>query len=179
MKMKNEVWQTIEGYENYQVSNLGRVKSLNYNRTGKEQILKPVKRKNKYLSVNLCKNGKIKNLLVHRLVAQAFLPNPKNMPDINHKDENKQMNIVSNLEWCTRKQNINYGTHNERVAKTLSIPIVQLTKNGEYIATYQGAMQVEKDLGFNNSNISSCCNGKRKTANGYKWQYLSDYQKAI
>lgn len=191
--MENEVWKDIQGYKGlYQVSNLGRVKSLNYHRTGKEKILKPAKNTTNYFFVCLCKERKQKCFLVHRLVAQAFIPNNENKPQINHLDEDKTNNIVSNLQWVTAKENINYGTHNERMAKTLksrkrsqetiekmSIPIVQLTKTGDYIATYQGARHIGRDLGFHQSNITQCCKGKLKTANGYKWMYLSDYQKAV
>ena len=116
--MKEE-WKTIEGYENYQVSNLGNVKSLDYNRTGKEKILKPAKNKNGYSMIQLFQNGKGKGFLLHRLVAQAFLPNPNNYPQVNHKDEDKTNNLFSNLEWCTPSYNNNYGTKNERHSKAL------------------------------------------------------------
>lgn len=104
-----EIWKNIEGYENYMVSNLGRVKSLNYNRTCQERILKPGKNKG-YLQVYLCKDGKIKRFYLHRLVAKVFIPNPENKPFINHRDETRSNNCVENLEWCTAKYNINYGT---------------------------------------------------------------------
>jgi len=116
--MEEEIWKDIEGYENlYQISNKGRVKSLNYNRTGKEKILKLQKsslKRAQYFNINLRKDGKVKQYLVHRLVALTFLPNPNNYPCVNHKDENKQNNCLSNLEFCSYKYNNNYGTSKER-----------------------------------------------------------------
>lgn len=113
-----EIWKDIEGYEGlYQVSNFGNVKSLNYNRSGKENILKPQKNENKYLHISLCKNKKQKTFLLHRLVALAFLKNPQNFPCINHKDENKENNHVDNLEWCTHEYNLKYGTRLEKISE--------------------------------------------------------------
>ena len=102
MIFMEEIWKDIDGYEGlYQVSNLGRVKSFNYNRTGKEMNLKPVNTCNGfgYLYVNLNKNGKTRLFYIHRLVAKAFLENPDHKSDVNHKDENKTNNCVENLEW--------------------------------------------------------------------------------
>lgn len=115
-----EIWKPIKGYENYMVSSLGNVKSLNYNRTEKEQILKPGKDKTGYLFVWLCKEGIRKKCLVHRLVAETFIDNPNNLPCVNHKDENKQNNCLSNLEFCSYKYNSNYGTRNERTSKSMT-----------------------------------------------------------
>ena len=115
-----EIWKDIPEYEGlYQVSTFGRVKSLPRN-GAKGGILKSAKKKQKnYLSVILSKNNKRKNILVHRLVALAFIPNPENLPYINHKDENPSNNYVNNLEWCTHEYNVNYGTRNERVSKAM------------------------------------------------------------
>ena len=120
MITETEIWKPKKDYEGlYEVSNLGRVKSLGNGKSinSKEGILKPGKIKQGYLQVTLCKNRKQKRFLVHRLVAEAFLPNPENLPFINHKDEDKTNNSVDNLEYCTREYNNNYGTRNERVAK--------------------------------------------------------------
>lgn len=129
-----EEWRPIEGYEGlYEVSTLGRVRSLeridNNNHLVKGRILKPTTDKDGYFRVDLHKEGKVKHFLIHRLVAQTFIPNPERLPIINHKDEDKTNNIVflnpdgsfkeSNLEWCTYEYNINYGTRNERVAKNM------------------------------------------------------------
>lgn len=192
-----EVWRDIKGYENiYQVSNLGNVKSLSYNKTGKEQLLKQFKDKYGYLQVHLCKNKIHKKYLVHRLVALAFLPNPNNFPCINHKDENPSNNKVDNIEWCTYSYNINYGTRNKRMIETRRInnpdnecykriiqtrrinnslgekPIIQLTKDGVEIARYSGINEAERQTGISNSNIWSCCNGKQKSAGGFIWRYI-------
>lgn len=163
-----EIWKTIKDYPNYQVSNLGRVKSLNY---GKEKILKNNKDKDSYFQIALSKEGKVKVFKVHRLVASAFLPNPDNLPQVNHKDENKTNNCVDNLEWCTGRYNNNYGTHNERMAKAKSLSILQFTKQGEFVKKWSSAMQVERELKFYQGNISKCCKGKYKSVYGFIWRY--------
>ena len=176
-----EQWLGIIGFEGlYQVSNLGRVKSLEKSyvtgrgwiRHQEEKLLKPRKTKFGYLQITLCKNGKIKHLTVHRLVALHFLPNPNNLPMVNHKDENKENNIASNLEWCDAKYNTNYGTARERLAKALSIPILQIEKEtNKIIKEWFSIMQVERELGIHHSSIIQCCKGERKTAGGFKWKY--------
>ena len=166
-----EIWRNIKDYPDYQVSNMGRVKSLNYNRTGKEKILKNIKNNFGYLYVRLCKDGKQKNYTIHRLVATAFIDNPNNYPIINHINEDKTDNRVENLEWCTQQYNINFGTSIERAAKNRSIPVLQFTKEGELVRKWESATQVERELGYNLSHISECCKGKRKTCGGYKWRY--------
>lgn len=163
-----EIWKDIKGYEGYKVSNLGNVKSLNYNRTGKEKILKPKKNKG-YLYVNLCKQGKVKFYLVHRLVAQAFIPNPNNYPQINHKDEDKTNNTIQNLEWCDRKYNNNYGTRNQRSALSRSKQVLCV----ETGLLYTSLIEVQRQLGFAQPNISSACTGRYKTAYKYHWEYVS------
>lgn len=161
-----EIWKNIEGYPNYQVSNMGRVKSLNYNLTGKEKILKSGKDRG-YLKVTLWKEGKGKNYSIHRLVAQAFLDNHNNLPEVNHKDEDKSNNCVNNLEWCDRKYNTNYGTRNKRIQK----PVLQFTKEGGFIRKWFCARDVERELEINPTHISSCCKGKKKSAGGFIWMY--------
>ena len=116
--MKEE-WRDIKGYEGrYQVSNLGRVKSLNYRHTNKEKILSNTTNTKDYLTVSLYKNGKIKTYYIHKLVAAHFIPNPDNYKEVNHKDENKSNNCVSNLEWCSREYNQNYGTKTQRASES-------------------------------------------------------------
>lgn len=116
-----EVWKDVVGYEGlYQISNTGKVKSLPKwagKSLRKERILKTPPDKDGYIKVVLCKNNKTRFLSVHRLMAEVFIPNPNNFPQINHKDENKQNNNLDNLEWCTCKYNINYGTRTERASK--------------------------------------------------------------
>ena len=165
-----ETWKAIAGYEGlYEVSNLGRVKSLKY---GKEKILKPGKNTGGYLQVSLFKDGKTSNLRVHRLVAEAFIPNPKGLATINHKDEVKTNNAATNLEWMSQKDNINYGTHNKRVGEALSKQVQMLDKQtGELLATFPSLMEAVRVTGINQGNISSCCKGKYKSAGGFVWQY--------
>lgn len=163
-----EIWKDIEGYEGlYQVSSEGRVKSLNYNRTGEEKIMKGTKNNKDYFTVSLCKEGKTKTFSIHRLVATAFLPNPNNLPQVNHRNEDKTDNRVENLEYCDSKYNNNYGTRNERISK----PILQFNLDGEFIKKWDGAREVERELGFNHGDISTCCRGKIKTAYGFVWMY--------
>lgn len=114
--MEKEEWREIKNYPNYMISNRGRVKSLNYNKTGEERIMKFAINKKGYCCVVLYKDKKQKHYLVHRLVATAFIPNPNNLPQLNHKDEVKTNNCVDNLEWCDAKYNINYGTHNNKLS---------------------------------------------------------------
>ena len=166
--MENEVWKDIEGYEgHYQVSNLGRVKSLKY---GKEHILK-LERRSGYLRVGLLKNRNRKMFMVHRLVGQAFLSNPHNLPQINHKDEDKTNNRVENLEWCDRKYNMNYGTRTQRVTEKVSKTVLQYTKTGEFVKEWKSIHDIERILGYSKGNISSCCNGKLKWIYGFVWKY--------
>lgn len=176
--MSMEHWRDIKGFEGlYQVSNLGQVKSLNYNRTGKEQVLVGLKTKVGYPMVGLCKDGKVKLCLVHRLVAEAFIPNPDGLPCVNHKDECKTNNVVSNLEWCTRSYNNNYGTRTERAAKVRmndpnrSKPVYQYTLDGLLVRSYPSVNEVRRRTGYDNGHISECCLGKRKTAYNSLWSY--------
>ena len=176
-----EIWKDIRDYEGlYQISNKGNVKSIGNNKTKKEKILKSSVDTIGYLFVGLCKNGVQKRYFVHRLVAQAFIQNPNNYPQVNHKDENKQNNCVKNLEYCDAKYNVNYGTRNKRVVEkntnhpSLSKPVLQINPNtNEIIAEFPSIKEVERQFGFLHSNISRCCNGKpkRKTAYGYIWRY--------
>ena len=169
MNMTEEIWCPIKGFENiYEVSDQGRVRSLKF---GKERILKPALTTQGYLIVGLCKNGEIKQCLVHRLVALAFIPNPDNLPEVNHKDENKENNSVQNLEWCDQKYNINYGTRNQMVSMKLSKPVLQYTKSGGFVREWKSAMDVQRNLGYFQNNISNCCNGKLKSANGFVWKF--------
>lgn len=169
-----EIWKTIVGYPNYMVSNMGNIKSLNYNHTGKEKILKARKDRHKYLYVGLYKDGRRKMCKVHRLVAQAFIENHNNLEQVNHKNEIKTDNRSENLEWCTPKQNANYGTRNQRMAesctnhpnKSKRVMCVETSK------IYPSAREVQRQTGFNRSHIADVCNGKYKQAYGFHWQYV-------
>lgn len=180
--MKNEEWRDVVGYEGlYQVSNQGRVKSLErkdcLGRTVKERFLKPITDHYGYQVVGLCTGGKQKMHKVHRLVCQAFHENPENKLDVNHINENKTDNRIENLEWSTRKENLNHGTRNERSAKALSKPIGQYTRDGELVKIWPSAAKVERRAGFDHSTISKVAIGKRKTAYGFIWKYIERKEK--
>lgn len=157
-----EIWKNIAGYEGlYEVSNLGRVKSLNYKRTGKERILRPGLYNCGYLYVTLSKNGKQKKYRIHRLVGSAFIENPENLPEVNHKNQVKTDNSASNLEWCSTKYNIRYSQSKK----------VGQYKDRKLIKVYNATIDVEKD-GFNQSNVVACCKGRYKSTGGYQWKYI-------
>ena len=173
--MKGEIWKDIEGYEGlYQVSNMGRVKSLNYHRTGKEGILEGYDNGYGYLQVQLWKDGKDKKCRINRLVAQAFLENPEGYTDVNHKNEDKTNNCVENLEWCSRSYNINHGTRNKRVAEKNSKPVFSVDKETGLIMYWESAKEAERCTGINNGNIINCCKGRAKSAGGHYWFYADD-----
>ena len=165
-----ENWKEISGYEGlYEVSDLGRVKSLKY---GKEKILKQGKTTGGYLKVNLYKDGHRKHLFVHRLVSEAFIQNPNNLETVNHKDEVKTNNKVCNLEWMSKKDNNNYGTRNKRAAESHSKQVQMFDKStGELLATFPSTLEAGGVTGIAPQNISECCRGKRKSAGGYVWRY--------
>ena len=119
-----EIWKDIEGYEGlYQVSNLGRVKSLKVSKIKSERIRKSYQQSSGYISIVLCKNGKVTNHKIHRLVANAFIDNPDNLPEVNHMDEDKTNNCVDNLEWCDSSYNKNYGTRTEKFIRSRGTPV--------------------------------------------------------
>ena len=166
---KDEQWYPVKGYESmYEVSDQGRVKSVKF---GKEKILKPGRNQQGYLLVNICKNGERKMYLVHRLVAQAFIPNTNNLPQVNHKDEDKENNKVENLEWCDSKYNINYGNRTQRQVYKLSKPVLQYTKSGGLVREWKSATDVERNLGYFHNYISKCCTGRYKSAYNFIWKF--------
>ena len=116
----------------------------------------------------------MKSFTIHRLVATVFIPNPNNYTEVNHKDENKTNNNVENLEWCTRKYNINYGTARERARQKLAVKINQYDLEGNFIKTWNGMYEVEKALNLKNQHISLCCLKKRNKCGNYQWRYFSE-----
>ena len=182
-----EEWRTAvydgEIYEGlYKVSNLGRILSLNYRNTGKPELLTPVENTKGYFFVHLCKNKETKTCLVNRLVAQTFIPNPENKPQVNHKDEDKTNNFVflnedgsvdkekSNLEWSTPKENSNHGTRTERSAKARSKRVLQLSLSGDLIREWESTAECGRN-GFNQGLVCLCCNGERKSHKGFRFMY--------
>ena len=162
-----ETFVDILGYEGlYKVSNFGRVYS-----TKRNKCLKPGELKSGYLVVVLCKDAVTKTIRVHRLVAEAFVPNPNNLPQVNHIDEDKTNNAAYNLEWCTASYNRRYSAH-----KT-NKPVAQLA-NGKVISIYKSVNEASRVAGISCAAICNCCNNKPnfKTAGGYTWRYLNGEQ---
>ena len=172
-----EIWKDVIGYEEqYQVSNLGNVRSkdraivdcLGRKRTLKSHKIRIQTSKIGYKQVILHKGGKMKTYLVHRLVAEAFIPKTETSKnEINHKDENKANNTVDNLEWCDHKYNINFGSRTEKTSKK----VYQYTKDKKKVNEYQSAWEAHRKLGYDQASICKVCNGVQKTAYGYIWSY--------
>jgi len=182
--MKNEMWKDIKGYEGYyQVSNQSTVKSLdryanwkyNQKQSIKGKILSINQYPNGYSYVSFSVNGKRRTQLLHRLVAQAFILNIENKPEVNHKDEDITNNKINNLEWMTSKENANYGTRNMKVAEKNGIHVVQLSKDLELIKIHSSIANASREIGITDSPIVRVCKGTQKTAKGFKWMYYSDY----
>ena len=178
-----EIWKPIERYEGlYEVSNLGRVRGVDrmrkaayggMSRVSGTILLLRKNTTNDYLLARLRRDGKQTHHLVHRLVAEAFIPNPSGLPEVNHKDENPQNNIVDNLEWCDRFYNNHYGTAMERRAKTRGKPVTQYTMDGEEVTTYWSAREAARVFGRNQSTITRCCLGLQKQAYGFVWKFAN------
>lgn len=194
----NEEWKDIVGYEGlYQVSNLGRVRSIGSDKWHKGKILKPSwDGKHNYLFIGLHKNRNVKQVYVHRLVAEAFMPNPDNLPCVNHKDEDKTNNRYDNLEWCTIKYNSNYGKAKEKMIESRKSnpnykqslmrgqttrnklkcngaenPVLQYSLDGKFIKEWRSLTEVEKNCGISRCGISKCCLGIYRQCRGFIWKF--------
>ncbi|PTI10711.1 hypothetical protein BU096_00640 [Staphylococcus xylosus] len=168
-----EVWKDVKGYEGlYQISNLARVKSF---KRSKPRILKPFINKDGYLNVELSNSISNKTMSIHRLVATAFIPNPNNKEQVNHIDEVKTNNDLSNLEWVTQKENMNHGTRIARVTEKLSIPITGVNViTGETIE-FSSIREADRN-GFTSPNIIGVLKGRAKYHKGYEWYRTNDYR---
>lgn len=170
--MKKEIWKPIVGYEElYEVSNLGRVKSMNYNHTGKEQVLKP--NKTRYLTVILSKNGNSDCKGVHILVAEAFIPNPEKKQEVHHIDKDPFNNRVDNLMWVTPNEHrsIYHCDNVSNLCKHTSKMVYQYSMGGELLAEYCSCAEAARQNNFSQGNISDACRGKYKTLYGFQWSY--------
>lgn len=162
-----EEWKDVKGFEGlYLISNCGRVKSLYTNET-----MSLCDNGNGYLRVSLHKGGKQFTKYIHVLVAQSFIINSDNMIEVNHKDENKLNNHVSNLEWCDHVYNCNYGTRNERALKTKLKPIEQYDSNGILVKVWTNLTEICNELGYKRSAIRNCIYGLSRSSHGYIWKY--------
>jgi len=169
-----ETFSPIKDYENrYVVSNLGTVLSLNYNGTRKIKKMKWLYGSNGYKHVQLCKKGKIKNKHIHRLLAETFISNPENKPQVNHIDENYHNNDLSNLEWVTAKENVNHGTATKRRSKKIMIKIKQMTMNGKLIKIWDSATTAGRN-GYSQSKIVDALKNRREYYRGSKWSYYEE-----
>lgn len=173
----DEKWLPVKDFENvYCVSNYGRVKNILTN-----HILKCSLDSHGYYALNLYdKNNNKRNFItLHRLLAETFIPNPENKPQVNHKDGNKSNSYLDNLEWSTASENTQHAYDNNLIHlkkganSPNAIPIIQYSLNGEFIKYWGGATCVMNELGINKSNIIQCCKGNVRQAGGYKWKYAN------
>ena len=186
-----EIWKPIRNFEGYyEVSNLGNVRGVDriiFYKNGKKvhikgKIKKQVKNPNGYMQISLRKNGEMKSFYIHRLVAEAFLDNPNNLPCVNHKDETRNNNLADNLEWCDYSYNNNYGNCNEKRKRNTDYknrninyfvkPIYQYKTDGTFIASYKSSIEASK-LGYSADCIRKCCCNYIKTHQGFIWSYTT------
>lgn len=189
--LPNEQWKDIQNYKGiYQVSNYGRVKSLGRTLeretrwgnissfTISEKIKKIAKNNKGYNTVNLCKNCKSKHYLLHRLVAQAFIPNPKQYNEIDHINENKDDNKINNLMWCSRQYNNTKGIQSRegrrKTSKHRMKSVKQYDMNNNLIKIFEGVRIAEEETNIDNTAIIRCCKGMCKSAGGYRWRYHNE-----
>lgn len=180
-----EEWRDIKNFEGiYQVSNLGRIKSMTrvitysngVKHLTKGKVIKPILDTYGYYRITLYKNGKAYQRLWHRVVAEAFVPNPNNFSEINHKNEVRTDNRVENLEWCTKGYNNNYGNHNSNLSLSKRKSIYQIDDSNNVIKKWNSINEALEGLGLpqnNHGNISACLHGRIKHAYGYRWEFVN------
>ena len=176
-----EIWKDIKDYESlYQVSSLGRVRSVdrlvdihNSKRIAKGQIISQHITKSGYCVVDLYKGNERKALQVHRLVAEAFIPNPDNLPQVNHKSEAKTENFVENLEWCDQSYNVSYNGLSRKRGRLFRKPIIQMDLDGNEIFGWLSMRDCQYVTGYHRGCIADVCKGKYSQAYGYKWKYAN------
>lgn len=173
-----EEFRPVNGFEGlYEVSNIGRLYSLNYDGTGMRKEIKCGRNKDGYRQCMLYQDGCKYGKKLHRIVAEAFIPNPLQLPQVNHLDENKDNNSVENLEWCSIKQNANHGTRNQRIAEKLSIinqkPVESIDKYG-HVTRYDSATKAALETKAGQANITACCKCRRNSAGGLRWRYAEN-----
>ena len=159
-----EIWKDIKGYEGkYQVSSLGRVRRV--------EVLSEFTHTRGYKYVNITKDGQTKHKYIHRLVAETFIPNPMNLETVNHINEVKDDNKVSNLEWLSYYDNNHHGTAIERRSITRGKKVLQYSLDGEFIKEWNSAREIERELGYCNVSINQCCNGIIHKSKGFIWRF--------
>lgn len=188
-----EIWTPIEGFERFELSNLGRVKNTSWRNTGKVVITEGTPNSKGYNHFVAWEGKKRMDFNIHRLVGEYYLPNPLNLPEINHRIEgpegkkinkviyNEDMSInydLTTIEWCDPKYNSNYGTRNKRISEALtngitSKPVLQFTMDGEFVKEWPSVHECGRN-GFDGSTVSDCCRGKCKTYKGYIWKYKGE-----
>lgn len=182
MSENNEIWKPVVGYEGlYEISSMGRVNSLGRWGKGRNGSMKYHKGgllnvcydNNGYKCVVLSKEGKPKKCRIHRLIAEAFIPNPENKPCIDHINTIRDDNRIENLRWCTQKENLNNPISIEKQKEVQGTPTLQFSKDGRLIKLWNSIIDAERTLGFSHGNICRCCKGTYKTLGGYIWKYYN------
>ena len=177
------MWKVLNKYPHYSIDECGKVKRNSS--TNKDSLGRVINYKERELKIQLDKDGyqvvtlvygleKPKVCKVHRLVAETFIPNPDNLPCVNHKDEDKTNNSVDNLEWCTYQYNNSYNDKGKRISATKSIPVYQFDLNGNLIKEWKSMKEAGKSLGIDEANISAACSGKLKTYKGFIWKKITN-----
>jgi len=171
-----EQWKAIQGYEGrYEVSNLGRVRSLDLVLSNghfyRGQIISPRKNNGGYMLVNLSRSNKVRTFSLHRLVANAFIANVSNCKQVNHINEDKTDNRAVNLEWCSASYNTRYGHRNDTMINQRKKAVCQFTMDGNLVNNFPILSLAARETGINAAHICDVCKGKRKSAGGYVWKY--------